>query len=68
MEVISYIVFVLCIGFRHGGDLLACVLCVEPFRHGGDLLGGDLLVCVLCVEPFRHGGDLLAVYSIWTWR
>ena len=24
--------------FRHGGDLLACVLCVEPFRHGGDLL------------------------------
>ena len=33
---------------------VCCVLCVEPFRHGG-----DLLVCVLCVEPFRHGGDLL---------
>ena len=24
--------------FRHGGDLLACVLYVEPFGHGGDLL------------------------------
>ena len=36
-------------------DLLACVLCVESFWHGG-----DLLACVLYVEPFGHGGNLLA--------
>ncbi len=58
----------------HGVNFSACVVCVEPFGHGGDLLiyvcvlcsyivpfrhGGDILACVLCVEPFRHGGDLL---------
>ena len=58
----------MCTAYRgHGGDLLliVCVLCIEPFGHGA-----DLLACVLCVEPFGHGGDLLAcvlVYLIAIW-
>ena len=28
----------------HGANFLACVLCVEPFGHVG-----DLLACVLCI-------------------
>ena len=43
------------INFGHGGDLLACVLHIEPFGHGG-----DLLACVLHIEPFGHEGILLA--------
>ena len=34
---------------------MCCVLCAEPFEHGG-----DLSACVLCAEPFGHGGDLSA--------
>ena len=34
MEVILSIYCTVYVG--HGDDLLVCVLCVEPFGHGGD--------------------------------
>ena len=61
--------------FGHRGDLLASILCVEPFEHRGDLLAfvlsvepfghrGDLLAFVLCVEPFGHESHLSLSLSL----
>ena len=69
MEVISqHVLYCVLSHLGHGGDLLACLLYVEPFGHGG-----DLLACLLYVEPFGHGGDLsartvLCVEPFGAWR
>ena len=36
----------------HEGDFSACVMCVDPFGHGGDLSAFEAIVC----------------RAIWAWR
>ena len=53
MEVISqHVLYCVLSHLGHGGDLLACLLYVEPFGHGGDFSART----VLCVEPFGAPG------------